>query len=484
MQLYIDLANNKQKQVVIGTKLDAATLFHLIDENSKDVPIISLTSTTSPEITSIPLPHFIQMGHDVTLHMHCVASIIAQFNWRKVTAIYEHNNLFASHSEILTRLSYSLRLVNAEIDHHVVFPSLISLSNPIENIEQELIRLNNKSNKVFFLIQSSLEFATLLFEKAKKMRMMGKGSVWIITDDIATHLDSLDSSVTFNMHARCSGVQNQLHGNESNIQTFQIHHIGHWGLVSLVGHEVVNTTTSAGSARVLLSSVDWPGGLKTIPKGWVYNSTEGRPLKIGVPAIDPCPQFVNISHDKRLINETQFTGFSINVFESVVKRLPYHLPFVFVPFYGSYDQIVDQVNNKDFDATIGNIQVVEHRYAFAEFSHPHVESGIAMVVKPENIRVFDSIHDFPRAFENKEIMASFTIAPHANVFQATYCNKGYIKARPTLKLGGLGFIPPQQAAVVVGPNPLKDTTNKGGRSRSTMVLGLDSLKAKVNDSGC
>lgn len=110
---------------------------------------------------------------------------------------------------------------------------------------------------------------------------------------------------------------------------------------------MVNTTTtiSVGSARVLLGSVDWPGGLKTVPKGWVYNSTEGRPLKIGVPAIDPCPQFVNVSHDKRL-NETQFTGFSINVFESVVKRLPYHLPFVFVPFYGSYDQIVEQVNNK------------------------------------------------------------------------------------------------------------------------------------------
>lgn len=59
--------------------------------------------------------------------------------------------------------------------------------------------------------------------------------------------------------------------------------------------------------------------------------------------------------------------------------------------------------------------------------------------QPENIRVFDSIHDFPRAFENKEIVASFTIAPHADVFLATYC-KGYIKAGPTLKLGGLGFV--------------------------------------------
>ncbi|KAG5098886.1 hypothetical protein JHK82_048740 [Glycine max] len=88
-----------------------------------------------------------------------------------VTAIYEHSNFFASHSEILTRLSYSLSLVNAEIDHYVAFPSIIiTLSNPIENyIEQELVRLKNKSNRVFLLIQSSLEFSTLLFEKVRQM---------------------------------------------------------------------------------------------------------------------------------------------------------------------------------------------------------------------------------------------------------------------------------------------------------------------------
>lgn len=59
--------------------------------------------------------------------------------------------------------------------------------------------------------------------------------------------------------------------------------------------------------------------------------------------------------------------------------------------------------------------------------------------KPENVRGFDSINDFPRAFKNKEIVAAFAIAPHVDIFLATYCN-GYIKAGPTLKLGGLGFV--------------------------------------------
>ncbi|TKY72061.1 hypothetical protein E2542_SST00797 [Spatholobus suberectus] len=37
---------------------------------------------------------------------------------------------------------------------------------------------------------------------------------------------------------------------------------------------------------------------------------------------------------------------------------------------------------------------------------------------------------------------------------------------------------------MVGPNSLNDTKNDGGScSKSTVVLGLDSFKAKVNNSG-
>ena len=427
-------------QAIIGTKLDGATLVNEIDESSKGIPIISLTSSASSDITPIPLPYFIQIGNDITLHLQCIAAFIGQFTWRKVTAIYEHDNGFTSYnSDVLAKLSYSLRHVNSEIDHHVAFPSMTTLLDPIATIEDELRKLKNKSNRVFLIIQSSLEFATLLFEKAKQMGLMEKGSVWIITDDIASHLDSMDSDVTFNMqgvmgcktnimemsqtfkrfkfmfrskfgldypeeenpkpsifalraydaiwaiaHALRKEKgnfsldklsENILSSNHEGISgkisfkdrkllespTFKIvnvigrsyNELAYWSPVSgflenLLNHEEMKTTaktsTVSGSRRVLLDNVNWPGGLKTVPKGWVY-SNEERPLKIGVPAGDPCPQFVNVSYDQTL-NQTHITGFSINVFEAVVKRLPYHLPFDLVPFYGSYDQIVEQVNNK------------------------------------------------------------------------------------------------------------------------------------------
>ena len=72
---------------------------------------------------------------------------------------------------------------------------------------------------------------------------------------------------------------------------------------------------------------------------------EDKPLQIGVPAKGVFNQFVRVSYDQEL-NRTFVSGFSIDVFEATVKRLPYELPYTFVPFYGSYDEMVQQVYYK------------------------------------------------------------------------------------------------------------------------------------------
>lgn len=59
--------------------------------------------------------------------------------------------------------------------------------------------------------------------------------------------------------------------------------------------------------------------------------------------------------------------------------------------------------------------------------------------KPENIKRFDSLDEYPRSLENNEIKAAILIAPQAEIFLATYC-KGYITAGTPLTLGGLGFV--------------------------------------------
>lgn len=411
-------------------------VFSEIDKNTKQITIISLTSPaiTTP-LMAHPLPYFLQMSNHFTLHLQCLAAIIGHFRWRKVTSIYEHKDGFSADSGLVTLLSDTLKAVNSEIEHHSTFPFLSSLSNPEITIEQELNKLKRKSNRVFILVKSSLELAILLFEKAKQMHMMEKGYVWIVTDEIASLLDSVDSSVVNNMQGVIGFKSNfgstsesfkrfksrfrRRYGSEypeeeeysnpsifalraydatwtiaqameksqgkitskdlseiilsSNFQGLsgkirfennELWQLPSFQIINVVGNSYrkmafwspefgfsenrnkgngVNINTGSSPLKEL-GPVYWPGGMQTVPKGWAICDAD-KPLKIGVPARGAFNQFVRVSSVQGQ-NGTCVTGFSIHVFEAVVKRLPYNLPYVLVPFYGTYDDMVEQVYHK------------------------------------------------------------------------------------------------------------------------------------------
>ncbi|KAG7941464.1 hypothetical protein I3843_16G044700 [Carya illinoinensis] len=473
----IHLIDTKKVQAVIGalTILEAA----LISDNSKTfedrgcIPIISLASPAMvPSLIPIQPSFFIQMSNDVTLHMKCIAAIVGHYRWRKVTTIYENtnnNNGFSAELETLTLLSDSLRPVDSAIEYHSTLPSLSSLPDQKAAIEKELMKLRSLSNRVFILLRSSLESAILLFEKANQMGMMEKGYVWIVTDEIASLLDSVDSSVTYNMQGvigfktsffsssetfkhfktkfrkkfgseypeeenanpsifalraydatwalaqainkipgrvtpkklshqimlsnfeGLSGKINFKKGTLSQVPVFRIinvvgksyKEIAFWSpefsfLENFTQYDSLKVTIGNSSAG-FLGPIFWPGGLQTVPKGWTCSGDE-KALKIGVPAKGAFNQFVKVTYEQDQ-NRTFVSGFSIDVFEAAVKRLPYHLPYVLVPFYGSYDDMVEQVYYKGLDAAVGDTEIMADRFRYAEFTQPYVESGLVMVVK-------------------------------------------------------------------------------------------------------
>ncbi|KAI9201335.1 hypothetical protein LWI28_021772 [Acer negundo] len=197
----LELMHKKQVQAIIGTlPVAEATLVSMIDETTNNIPIISLTSPgiLPPQQMLQQLPSILQMSNNIILHTQCIAAIVGIFKWRKVTAIYENNNDFSADSGLVT-LSDSLRVVNSEVKHHLALPPLTSLSKPEAAIQEELEKLMSKSNRVLVLLQCSLELAILIFDKAKQMGMMEKGYVWIVSEEIASLLHSLDSSVFDNM---------------------------------------------------------------------------------------------------------------------------------------------------------------------------------------------------------------------------------------------------------------------------------------------
>ncbi|XVE70082.1 hypothetical protein DITRI_Ditri10aG0043300 [Diplodiscus trichospermus] len=473
----LELIGSDKVEAIIGTiTKQEATLVSEIQKATRHMPIVSLTSSppTVPAARRNQLPFFVQMANDIKLNVQCIAAIVNNFWWQKVTLIYEENNEFSSDSGLITLLSDSLKVVGSEIEQQLAFPPLSSLSYQNGTMEEELRKLRSKSNRVFIVVQSSIQFAVMLFEKAKQMAMMEKGYVWIVTDEIASLLDSVDSSALYNMQGvlgfrtnfidssnsfrqfkakfrknygtryteeeeysnpsifalqaydatwTIARAMEKSQENATSKELFQqiissnieglsgkirfendtlLQH-GTFQIINVVGksyreiavwspefgfteksdkHEGENLKFGDDSMKEL-GPIYWPGGLQTVPKGWTSDE-ENKPQKIGVPARGAFNQFVKVNYDQDK-NGSYVTGFSIEVFEAVVKRLPYQLPFVLVPFYGSYDDMVVEVHSKGLDAAVGDTEIMAYRYQYAEFSQPYIESDLRMVVteKPD-----------------------------------------------------------------------------------------------------
>ncbi|KAL3514526.1 hypothetical protein ACH5RR_027243 [Cinchona calisaya] len=468
-----ELVNKKEVYAILGqlTIQETTLLWEFNKLANKETPIISISpiATSQPMLPSQPTS-FIRMAiADFTLRMQCISAIVGHFRWRKVIAIYEHSNSFSADSGLITHLSESLWAVKFGVEHYSAFPPVGSRSNPEKNIQEELSKLRSKNSKVFTVLQASLDFATILFEKAKELGMMDEGYVWIVSDDVGNLLESIQSSVLLNYmqgvialkinyletsdsflefeprfrrnytseypeeekysspsiyalraydatwavaKAMQISGKNGVQYSTSNSLVDSILSINFEGLsgkisfkngallmqkpvyklVNVIGksyREIALWSPDFGFSEDLtgrdefgrmgdLGTIIWPGGQLTVPMGLALGSKE-KPLRIGVPAKGAFNQFVNVTFD-HLRNKTNISGFTIQVFETVVKRLPYHLHYVPVPYNGSYDEMVAEVHNKSLDAAVGDTQIMADRYEIADFSQPYLDSGLVMIV--------------------------------------------------------------------------------------------------------
>ncbi|KAL7211695.1 hypothetical protein ACSBR2_014532 [Camellia fascicularis] len=169
--------------------------------NREQVPILSLASvaTISPPSTVLRWPFLVQIATNGSQQVNCITSILQSYKWKKVIAIYE-DDIYGSDSSGLALLSESLHSIGTEIEHRLVFPPFSSLSDPQGFVHKEFASLLHKQqSRVFIILQSSLPLAIHLFREAKQLGLVGRDSVWIITDAISSLLDSVNTSVISNM---------------------------------------------------------------------------------------------------------------------------------------------------------------------------------------------------------------------------------------------------------------------------------------------
>lgn len=109
-----------------------------------------------------------------------------------------------------------------------------------------------------------------------------------------------------------------------NVINTGIKRIGFWSKSNgLHTGEEPNHSNSNGG----LYNVTWPGQANhQTPRGWVF-ARNGRPLRVGVPLRISYPEFVS-----RTESSENFSGYCIDVFTAALKRLPYSVPYEFIPF--------------------------------------------------------------------------------------------------------------------------------------------------------
>ncbi|XP_057866287.2 glutamate receptor 3.3 isoform X3 [Cryptomeria japonica] len=127
-----------------------------------------------------------------------------------------------------------------------------------------------------------------------------------------------------------------------------------------------------------MRDIIWPGESKLVPRGWVFPNN-GKHLLVGVPRKVGFQEFVRAVEGTNMMK-----GFCIDVFVAAVNLLPYPVPYTFVSFGNgksspNYDELMQQLASKNFDAVVGDITIVTNRAKIVDFTQPYIDSGLAIV---------------------------------------------------------------------------------------------------------
>ncbi|XP_039130206.1 glutamate receptor 2.9-like isoform X1 [Dioscorea cayenensis subsp. rotundata] len=446
----VDLLQNEQVQVIIGPQKSSQALFISDLGNKAQVPIISF-SATSPALSFFRTPYFLRATLNDSAQVSAISSLTRFFSWREVVLVYEDTAygrdlipyLADALEEINTKIPYRSVITLSATDDQVkeelyklmtmqtrVF--IVHMSGPMGarlfSIAKELGMmsegyawimtdgLTNIVDSFDSLVLHSMQGALGVKPYVPSSKKLSEFSVrwkrryikeypngeplepsifglWAYDTvwALAMAVEKANGSCrVFKViqEEKFNGVSGEFHlvDGELKVSTLQVVNIvgrggrgiGFW----TPEHGLRNSLSSINGD---LSPVIWPGESTKVPKGWDI-PVSGKKLRIGVPLRDGFYDFVKVEIDN-VTNAVTVTGFCIDVFEAVVKRLPYAISHEYIPFVdehgqsaGTYNDLVYQVYLQKYDAAVGDITIRANRSLYVDFTLPYTESGVAMLV--------------------------------------------------------------------------------------------------------
>ncbi|KAL7589041.1 hypothetical protein Lser_V15G39248 [Lactuca serriola] len=167
--------------------------------------------------------------------------------------------------------------------------------------------------------------------------------------------------------------------------------VGYWTLSEGISRGYPMNNSVYQNSTLGPEAVIWPGGSTTAPKGWVLRATPNKRLKIGVLKIRNFKYFMDVDHDVEK-NVTTATGFSVDVFNTCIRALPYEVPYTFILFdnANNYDDLVQKVYNKEIDGVVGDSTILANRSVYVDFTSTYTDLGVGTLarVKKEDMWFF------------------------------------------------------------------------------------------------
>ncbi|KAH9328302.1 hypothetical protein KI387_000410, partial [Taxus chinensis] len=200
-----------------------------------------------------------------------------------------------------------------------------------------------------------------------------KGGSQLLKLLLKTNFTGLIGPVQLDKHGDLLGSTFEL----INIVGTDVRSVGYWS--NQFGLSVNPPESNHSNSKQQLYDIVWPGERKLVPRGWVFPNN-GKHFLIGVPKKSGFPEFV-----KTVEGTNMMTGFCIDVFVAAVNLLPYAFSYRFVSFVQenstpTYNDLVEQVVLKKFDAAVGDISIVTNRSKIVDFTQPYIASGLVVVI--------------------------------------------------------------------------------------------------------
>ncbi|KAL5199790.1 hypothetical protein ABZP36_020993 [Zizania latifolia] len=172
---------DKNVVAVIGPQ--SSGIGHVISHvvNELHVPLLSFAAT-DPTLSASEYPYFLRSTLSDYFQMHAVASIVDYYQWKVVTAIFVDDEYGRGG---VSALGDALALQRARISYKAAIPP----NSNTDAINDVLFRANMMESRVF-VVHVNPDTGMRIFSIANKLRMMGSGYVWIVSDWLAAVLDS------------------------------------------------------------------------------------------------------------------------------------------------------------------------------------------------------------------------------------------------------------------------------------------------------